>query len=144
MRRVDSCKNCGEIRGMATHDLCFTCYRRLERAGDRQFAGVDRHTPAIRREHKKLFRGFTAVMTGLSDLGISKDDVFTIRRTIEPYLTPIAKFLTVTPEQDEDEVNSEHESPAQFTVHTDLSAAREEKAPTTLLLQTMSNVDEKG
>ena len=132
MRRTDDCKNCGETREMATHDLCFKCYRREERAGDRQFAVIDRHTPAIRREHKKLFRGFTAVMTGLSDLGISKDDVFTIRRTIEPYLTPIAKFLAVTPEQDEDEVNSEHEFPERFVVHSDPGTSREEESPTTL------------
>ena len=110
---------------MAAHDLCFACYRRQERADDRQFAGVDRHTPAIRREHKKLFRGFTAVMTGLSDLGISKDDVFTIRRTIEPYLSPIAKFLAVTPVQDEVRVNGEHEFPERFVVHTDLSMSSE-------------------
>ena len=127
MRKIDSCTNCGEIRRMAAHDLCFKCYRRVERASDRQFAGVDRHTPAIRREHKKLFRGFTAVMTGLSDLGISKDDVFTIRQTIEPYLTPIAKFLTVTPEQDEDEVNSEHESPTTFFVHSDAGMSNADK-----------------
>ena len=121
MRRIDSCTNCGEIREIAGRGLCYMCYRRQERADGRRFAGVDRHTPAIRREHKKLFRAFTAVMTGLSDLGISKDDVFTIRQTIEPYLTPIAKFLAVTPEQDEDEVNSEHEFPGRFVVHTDLS-----------------------
>jgi hypothetical protein len=125
MRRIDSCTNCGEIRGMAGHGLCYACYRREERAADRQFAVIDRHTPAIRREHKKLFRAFTAVMTGLSDLGISKDDVFTIRQTIEPYLTPIAKFLAVTPEQDEAEVNSEHEFPERFVVHSDLSMSPE-------------------
>lgn len=144
MRRTDSCKNCGETREMATRDLCFKCYRREERASDRQFAVIDRHTPAIRREHKKLFRGFTAVMTGLSDLGISQDDVFTIRQTIEPYLSPIAKFLTITPETEEGEVNSEHQSSTTLFVHSDPGLSREEKAPTTLLLQTMSNVDGKG
>jgi hypothetical protein len=127
MRKTDGCTNCGEIRGLAAHGLCFTCYRRLERASDRQFAGIDRHTPAIRREHKKLFRGFTGVMVGLSDLGVSKDDVLKIRQTVEPYLTPIAKFLTVTPEQDADEVNSEHESPATFFVHSDPGTSREER-----------------
>jgi hypothetical protein len=126
MRRIDGCKDCGETREMATCDLCFTCYRRQERAADRQFAGVDRHTPAIRREHKKLFRGFTAVMTGLSDLRISKEDVLTIRQTIEPYLTPIAKFLAVMPQQDKDGVNSEHESPKTFFVHSDPGTSREE------------------
>ena len=144
MRRIDGCKDCGETRELATRDLCFKCYRRVERASDRQFAGVDRHTPAIRREHKKLFRGFTAVMTGLSDLGISKDDVFTIRQTIEPYLTPIAKFLAVTPEKGEDDVNSEHESPTTSFVHSDPGTSREEKSPTTLFIQTMSNADKKA
>ena len=140
MRRTDGCKNCGETREMAAHDLCFKCYRRLERLDDQKFAGVDRHTPAIRRDHKKLFRGFTAVMVGLSDLGISKEDVFTIRRTIEPYLSPIAKFLAVTSEKDEGEVNSERDSPTPFTVQTDPSMSREEKPPTTFLIQSDPNM----
>ena len=140
MRRIDGCTNCGEIREMAAHGLCYACYRREGRAGDRQFARIDRHNPGIRREHKKLFRGFSGVMAALGDLGVSKDDVFTIRRTIEPYLSPIAKFLAVTSEKDEGEVNSAHESPTQFTVHTDLRAACGEKPPTTVLIQTDPNM----
>jgi hypothetical protein len=108
MRRRDSCMNCGEVREMAGYGLCYRCYRaegRAEdRADDQQFADVDRHSPGVRREHKKLFRGLTGVMVGLSDLGVSRSDVFAIRRIIDPYLAAIAAFLA--PETSHDEVES--------------------------------------
>ena len=118
-RKIDGCLNCGETREIAAHGLCFTCYRREDRANDRQFAGVDRHNPGIRREHKRMFRGFTSVMAGLSDLGISKTDVLAIRRMLDPYVTSIAEFLGPAPEHEEveDGVNSEQKSGDLFTVH---------------------------
>ena len=104
---------------MAGKHLCFKCYRQKERTEDRKFGGVDRHNPGIRREHKKLFRGLTGMMVGLSDLGVSNADVLRIRRIIDGYLSPIAKFLTPAPISKDAgvEVNSEHESGIQFTVH---------------------------
>ncbi len=119
-RKIDGCLNCGEVREMAAHGLCFKCYRRNDRANDRQFAGVDRHNPGIRREHKKMFRGFTNVMAGLSDLGMSKTDVLAIRRMLDPYIAPIAEFLGPGAEHEEVEggVNSEQKSGDLFTVHT--------------------------
>lgn len=94
MRKTEACINCGEPREIAAHGLCFACYRRQERADDPRFAAVDRHNPGIRREHKKLFRGFSSVMNGLADLGVQSADVLTIRRMLAPYLEPIEKFLT--------------------------------------------------
>jgi hypothetical protein len=115
MRRTDGCMNCAEVREIAAYGLCFTCYRKNERARDRQTAEVDRHSPGLRREHKKLFRGFTGVMVGLSALGVSNDDALKVRQIIGPYLEPIAKFLA--PGGETGEVNSEREPPEQFTVH---------------------------
>jgi hypothetical protein len=119
-RGTDGCLNCGETREIAAHGLCFKCYRRKERADDRQFAGVDLHNPGVRREHKKLFRGFTAVMTGLSDLAVQKSDVLAIRRMLDPYVASIAEFLSPVAEQDEPkaDVNGEQTSRQMFTVHT--------------------------
>ena len=119
-RKTEGCLNCGEIREIAAHGLCFKCYRRDERAVDSKFVGVDRHDQGIRREHKKLFRGFTNVMVGLSDLGVSNPEVLRIRRIIDAYLRPIAKFLIPSPAQDEagDQVNNEQRSGFLFTVHT--------------------------
>ena len=118
-RKTGSCMNCGDVREMAAHGLCYRCYRADERADDQQFATVDRHNPGIRREHKKLFRGLTGVMVGLSDLGVSKSDVFAIRGIIDPYLTAIAAFLSPETLQDEVEgvVTSEQKSrnSSQFT-----------------------------
>jgi hypothetical protein len=55
-----------------------------------------------------------------SDLGVSNPDVIRIRGIIDPYLTPIATFLTPAPAAEDGEVavNSEHESGTSFTVHT--------------------------
>lgn len=107
MRRIEECFNCGETREIAAHGLCFTCYRQHERAA-RKPADVDLHNPGVRPEHKKLFRGFTSVMVGVSDLGVASKDVITIRRIIEPYLTPISKFLSrPEPEEEIRTVNSE-------------------------------------
>jgi hypothetical protein len=115
MRKIDSCLNCGEEREMAAHGLCFACYRRHERAQDR--ARIDRHTPAMRREHKKILRGFMGVMVGLGDLGVQKADMVAIRRMLEPYVTPISQFLAPTPEVAETQgpVNSEPNSEKLFT-----------------------------
>jgi hypothetical protein len=119
-RKIQSCLNCGEVREIAAHGLCFKCYRREDRAKDREFAGADRHNPGLRKEHKKIFRGFATVMGGLSDLGLSRGDVLAIRRVMEPYLAPIANFLALTPEDAESErfVNGEQKSGDLFTVHT--------------------------
>jgi|HubBroStandDraft_6_1064221.scaffolds.fasta_scaffold226220_2 hypothetical protein len=120
--------NCGEIREMAGHHLCFKCYRRDERADDRKFGGVDRHSPGIRREHKKLFRGLTGMMVGLSDLGVSNADVLRIRRIIDGYLSPIAKFLTPASASEDVgvEVNGEQQPGIRFTVHSGTDAVAPE------------------
>jgi len=112
MRREDGCINCGEVREIAAHGLCFKCYRREDRAKERQLIGVDRHNPGIRREDKKMFRGFSSVMTDLSDLAVSRSDVLAIRRIIEPYLLPISSYPATPSQQDESDgaVNSEQQS----------------------------------
>jgi hypothetical protein len=123
MRRENECLNCGEVREMAAHGLCFKCYRRNDRANERQFAIVDRHNPGIRREHKKMFRGFTGVMAGLSDLRVSKSDVLSIRAVLDAYVAPIAEFLAPASRLDETggAVNGEQKSGDVFTVHRALT-----------------------
>jgi hypothetical protein len=108
MRSTDACRNCGDVRELAAHGLCFACYRAQQRSAQRNERQVDRHNPAIRREHKKLFKAHSAVMGGLSDLGVGREDVMSIKRIIQPYLVPIQEFL--------DSVNAEQEK-AEFTVH---------------------------
>jgi hypothetical protein len=110
MRKVAASMNCGETRELAANGLCFRCYRQQERADDRQIAKVDRHSGAIRREHKKLLRGFASLMVGLSDLGISSNDLRTIRRIVEPYVEPIKHCLALPTQELQHErptVNSE-------------------------------------
>jgi hypothetical protein len=129
MRREDGCINCGETREIAAHGLCYKCYRKEDRAKDRQFGAVDLHNPGIRREHKKLFRGFTGVMTGLSDLAVQKSDVLTIRRMLDPYVAHIAEFLGPASQQDvEGVVNGEQKSSELFTVHRTLPSRAEKAA----------------
>lgn len=127
MRRENECLNCGEVREMAARGLCFKCYRSQDRANDRQFSMVDRHNPGLRKEHKKLFRGFTNVMAGLSDLGVQKSDVLTIRRLLDAYVAPIAEFLAQESRQAEigSAVNGEQKSGEVFTVHARVLSSAE-------------------
>jgi hypothetical protein len=119
-RRRDRCINCGEFGNIAAHGLCYCCYRRDERVDDDRLAiTVDRHSPALRKEHKKLLRAFAAVMGGLSDLGVQRSEVLKIRQMLEPYLLLIGEYLAppLQPDQDEGGVNSE-QSTEMFTVHS--------------------------
>jgi hypothetical protein len=129
MRRVAVCLNCGEPREIAALGLCFKCYRQQERRDDRKLSVVDRHNPALRREHKKIFRGLTSVMVGLSDLGVGTTDVLTIRGLIQPYLSPIEQFLASPRHTTETlaEVNSEQANDKLFTVHTPSGARQGRK-----------------
>ena len=119
-RKVEGCLNCGEVREIAAHGLCFKCYRREDRANERKFAATDRHNPGVLKEHKKMLRGFASVMGGLSDLGVSRTDVLAIRRALEPYLLPISSLLALASESEEipNAVNGEQKSGDRFTVHT--------------------------
>ena len=127
MRRESSCINCGEIREIAAHGLCFTCYRREDRAKDRQSVVVDLHNPGIRREHKKIFRGFKSVMDGLSDLSVQRSDVMAIRHMLDPYVAPIAEFLGPAPQnENESAVNGEQKSGDLLTVHRPVAHRAEE------------------
>lgn len=126
MRREDQCINCGEPREIASRGLCFKCYRRGERARDRPVP--NRHNLAIRKEHKKLFHGLTSVMTGMSELGVTKADVLEIRQIIEPYLAPIAEFLSLKLETTGSEpVNSVSNSCSPFTQTPDDSGSTQAK-----------------
>jgi hypothetical protein len=124
VRKKDGCVNCGEVREIAAHGRCFKCYRRKDREADREFAYVDRHNPGVRREHTRVLRGFTSVLSGLGELGVSQNEVMVIRRMLEPYLALVSKFLVpeVAPDARATAVNSEHNL-GTFTVHPD-----EEKA----------------
>lgn len=102
MRREDSCLNCGETREIAAHGLCFACYRKNDRA-----KSADRHSPGVSKERKRLFRGFSSVMAGLSELGASKETMLLIRQELEPYIGPISVFLQ---SQNSTLVNGEHVS----------------------------------
>lgn len=120
--------NCGQLEVMAAHGICFRCYRREKRAEDRTLEDIerelevppDRHNPGIRREHKKLFRGFTSVMVGLADLNVQRIDILTIRGMLEAYVAPIAEYLAATRVMSatEGRVNAKPGSESVFTVHT--------------------------
>jgi hypothetical protein len=79
---------------------------------------VDAHDPGIRREHKKLFRGFTSLMVALSDLGVSNADVLRILQIVQPFLKPITKLLSPLPAPEGADVDVNSEQQVLFTVHT--------------------------
>jgi hypothetical protein len=95
-----TCSKCGKERVLATPKstcLCYTCYRQEEKIRERPER--DRHNPGLTREHDRLFKGLTSVMSGLKNLGCVRDDIFDIRRILQPYLEPIQAYLDLnTPE----------------------------------------------
>jgi hypothetical protein len=121
-RKIDQCMNCGQSREIAAFGLCFTCYRRQERAKDRPF--VDKHNPGVNPTQKKILAGFAKLMGGLGDIGVPRGLVILIRRMISPYLVPVENLLSPPPpgpdtdafpaETEIEPVNSEHISK---TVH---------------------------
>src|SRR5438477_145298 len=92
MRKTAQCMNCGEVREIAAHGLCFTCYRRSERRVDRS---VDRHSPGIRRDDFRLVSSYCQILKALSSIGVGQADVEQVRRILAPYLEPIAPLLTI-------------------------------------------------
>lgn len=111
MRRIDACMNCGETRDMAAHGLCFRCYRsaQRERDGVRQGAEIDRHGPALRREHKRLIKALAQILTGLSDLSVSGEDVMAIRKRLGPYVVSIEPYLRSAADDPEDAIPADQD-----------------------------------
>jgi hypothetical protein len=92
-RRIDQCVECGEERAMATKDLCFRCYRRIRRGQERTGLPFDRHTPAVRKEHLRLHKGFNELLQAAHHLSLAPDEVKKIIRIAAPHLEPISSFV---------------------------------------------------
>ena len=45
----------------------------------------------MRKEHKKILKAFSSIMVGLADMGCVRDDIFDIRKILQPYLEPITQ-----------------------------------------------------
>ena len=52
--------------------------------------------PGIDRQQARLISAHARVMSGLAGLDVSHEDVMRIKRTLSPYLRPVAKYLEVT------------------------------------------------
>jgi hypothetical protein len=120
-RRIDRCLNCGEVRELAAHGLCFACYRRDARAQVRPELNVDRHSPGIRKEQKKLIKAFATLMGGLADLGVSKDDVLRVQAITAPYLITVLQYLQL---EDQLNVQASEREPSTASVHRSLEAGQ--------------------
>lgn len=118
--------NCGEQRELAAHGLCFKCYRRQDRAEEQRFSGIDRHSPAIRRQDKKLLAGFACLMRGLSDLSAPREIVDEVRRRVQPLLEPIQGLLNAAKTENE---HSAYVSTKDITTNHANVSATEEKQP---------------
>jgi hypothetical protein len=100
MRKFENCLNCGEEKYIAARGLCYKCYRAEERVRER--AKPDLHNPGMRREDKTIFKALSAIMGGLSDLRVVRDDIHDIRKILQPYIEPIMQYLEANPPQTED------------------------------------------
>ena len=96
MRRRDGCMNCGEVREIAGHGLCFRCYRAEERAS-KAAGGVDplwanQGNGNLLKEQKKAFTVVTNILKNISDCPlISRDDVKQMQDILRPYLDKMAE-----------------------------------------------------
>ena len=107
MRRLDGCINCGEVREIAAHGLCFTCYRRVERAAER--AENPLGNGWLLRDHRKAFTVVTRMLTALSDCpAIEQSDRQKIQMILRPYLDKLADCFA--PKKKSKPVNGEQKS----------------------------------
>lgn len=108
MRRLDSCINCGDEREIAAHGLCFTCYRRKERAAER--AENPLGNGWLLKDHRKAFTVVTRILTALSDCpAIEQSDRQKIQMILRPYLDKLADCFA--PKKKCRPVNSEQKKP---------------------------------
>ena len=90
-RKTDWCSICEKAAAIAAHGLCFACYRRIQRQ-----ATTTGNGSGIQPEHKRLLTRYAAVMSGLADLGVSRDHVLAIKRILDLYLSSVAVYLNVS------------------------------------------------
>jgi predicted amidophosphoribosyltransferase len=96
-RRIDVCMNCQKELPIAAHGLCWTCYRREQRAAKRIH---DPHEGGLRKTHQKIVRAYAKLMSALIDLQASRADIAEVKRTLAIYLEPIRELLQLDKEDD--------------------------------------------
>jgi hypothetical protein len=90
MRKLDDCINCGEVREMAAHGLCFKCYRAEERA--RRALWTKQGNGSLLKEQKKAFTVVTTILKAISDCPVIKEsDKKQIQKLFRPYLDELAE-----------------------------------------------------
>ena len=129
MRRTDGCINCGEEREIAAHGLCFTCYRRKERAAER--AENPLGNGWLLKDHRKAFTVVTRILTALSDCpAIEQSDRQKIQMILRPYLDKLADCFAPKG-GNRRPVNREQKKPRSLRSLNGLSSPRKFRKPDT-------------
>jgi hypothetical protein len=113
MRKIDECRICGETREIWALGLCVNCYRNLERQAKAD-RSVDRHSSPIRREHQRLFAGYSQAMIAFGKIGLGRKEIEAVVAVMRPFLEPIAHYLRDSGAESPCERNV-----AMFTVHNE-------------------------
>ncbi len=92
-RKMILCAECGEEKPHAAHGRCFACFQRARRERDDEPI-FDRHNPGIRRDQRRVLKGFNDVLHGLADIGASRTDILRVRAIMTPYLTSVESYLS--------------------------------------------------
>jgi NMD protein affecting ribosome stability and mRNA decay len=87
-----TCSECGETGQHAAHGLCFSCYRRLQRARNTS-ESIGSHNSGIRIQQRRVVRAFASVVSALSVLEVSREDMEAINEILSPYFAPLAELL---------------------------------------------------
>lgn len=103
-RRIIDCEKCGakDVEEGA-FDLCFTCYRREQRA--KQKKATNMTLPAQRREQLRVMKLFSALEQAAVGLGFDEEDIGRLRLLASPYVKVVPWIFgegsdTVNSEQD--------------------------------------------
>jgi hypothetical protein len=122
----------GPVSGLT---VCTSCYQNERRAQEKAelhdlggpFAEVDRHNPAIRREHEKIEAGYHMVVKGLAKMGCPAVELRQIQKILEPLLEPIKFMYRFTVNSNDQGVDSQ---PAYFELaETDESTVDSQPEP---------------
>jgi len=116
VRRQDGCINCGEVREIAAHGLCFKCYRAAERAqkatSDPVWARLG--NGSLLREQKRALTVVTGILKVVADCpAIEESDRKQIQNILRPYLDKLAECFAPK-EGNGKPVNSERKTPRSF------------------------------
>jgi hypothetical protein len=91
-RRRGQCEECGDDEvAMATKHVCFKCYMRHRRDAEQP----DLHNPSLRKEHTKLVKLYSTLMSVLAGLKVNDATKDAVMVALRPYFRLIEHLVNL-------------------------------------------------